>query len=307
MFNIKSLFATITGLGKDQDQPMLENKSELEQLQEIPSERGRGRKNVINRSNIRRRDTVTGQKKRCLSASDNNNTFTSKFIEKYNGGDNCQFLATKQLPRGFADEVLDLEMQVEANSFDLSNVNRLIFLYSQAIEVYEGKDQTRYQNYYKKLQNLVNKPSVHQEMKSNPTERKKKSLQKKESKDQNKCIIKNYDKTEQERSKLIENDIRSQSFSLEKRLAQRRFSQNKGVLQKSSSHSTLTNSSSIGTKEDSSEEYSSILNTSKMENSWNLESKMLLSNLQQVNISAQNVYNFSSEEIIFEEAENEVS
>ncbi len=132
-------------------------------------------------------------------------------------------------------------------------------------------------------------------------------LMQEESKDQNKSMLVNHGREEQERSKLIESDIRSQSFNLEKRLAQRRFSQNKRVVKRSNSNSTKANSSSIGMKEDSSEEYSSILNNSKMEDSWNMESKMLLSNLEKVNVSSQNLYNFSCEEIIVEEAENELS
>lgn len=181
MFNIKSLFMTITGMGQDEEKEKEEEVEEMEEAredEEIPSERGRGRKNVINRSNIKKREAATGRK-RCLSAGDNQNTFSSKFIAKYQDKSNWEFLATKKLPEGFADEVLDLEMKIEANSFDLEAVNRLIFLYSQAIEVYEGNDQIRYQNFYKKLQNLVNKPSVHQEMKTKPEEKKKKKLQKK--------------------------------------------------------------------------------------------------------------------------------
>lgn len=315
MFNIKSLFVAITGIGDKEPEEEECEIPEEDKIEEIPSERGRGRKNVINRSNIKKRDNAGGRK-RCLSAGDNQNTFASKFIEKYQNKGNAEFLETKKLPEGFANEVLDLEMQIEGNSFDIEAVNRLIFLYSQAIEVYEGNDQVRYQNFYKKLQNLVNKPSVHQEMKSKPEEKPKKKLQKKvkesfkpktinskkmqmdillmqeESAGQNKSMVVNHDKEEQARNKLIESDMRSQSFNLEKRLAARRFSQNKRVLKRSNSNSTKDNSSSIGMKEDSSEEYSSILNNSKMEDSWNMESKMLLSNLQNVNTSAQ-LYNFS--------------
>ena len=102
-----------------------------------------------------------------------------------------------------------------------------------------------------KLQSLVNKPTVHQEMKSKPSKKSKKSsqevdkketkpkttncqkmqmevlLMQQDSKEQNKSLLQNYDKEELEKSKVIESDMRSQSFSLEKRLARRRFSQNK--------------------------------------------------------------------------------
>lgn len=70
-------------------------------------------------------------------------------MKRYEEGDHCEFLATKRLPEGFAEEVLEFEMQIETNSFNIEAVNKLIFLYSQAIEFYEGSDQVRYQNYYK--------------------------------------------------------------------------------------------------------------------------------------------------------------
>jgi hypothetical protein len=220
-------------------------------------------------------------------------------------------------------------MQVESNDFTLDTVNRLIFLYSQAIEYYEGVDQARYQNYYKKIQNLVSKPSVHEAMKNKTTKKKRVAeeiedpnqieeeskvdsknekfsktvsflpprsynkqklqmdilLMQEDIEDQNKNMLQSYDKESLEKSKLLESDIRSQSFSLEKRLARRRFTKSKSVLTRSHSSSQKTASSYfIGNSEDSTrEEYSSIYQKydSKLEDSWNLESKVLLSNLSQ--------------------------
>lgn len=111
-------------------------------------------------------------------------------------------------------------------------------------------------------------------------------LMQEESKDQNKSLLIKNDQDHLEKAKLLESDIRSQSFSLEKRLARRRFSQNKRVLKRSNSNSTKDQSSSIGVKDDStSEEYSSILQSSKFEDSWNMENKLLLSNLNQMSCS----------------------
>jgi hypothetical protein len=190
-------------------------------------------------------------------------------------------------------------------------------------------DDTRYQTYYKRIQNLVSKPSVHEAMRnkdhSKPTkptdtahrkelehnktiERQKMQmdilLMQEESKGQKKDIIESYDKEESEKSKLLESDIRSQSFSLEKRLAKRRFSQNKRILTRShSSCSFKENQCLIGTKDESmKEEYSSIMQNgnSKLEDSWNMESKVLLSNLNQ-GMGAHTLANFTCGEIIFEE------
>lgn len=111
-------------------------------------------------------------------------------------------------------------------------------------------------------------------------------LMQEKSKDQNKSLLIKNDQDHLEKAKLLESDIRSQSFNLEKRLARRRFSQNKRVLKRSNSNSTKDQSSSIGMKDDStSEEYSSILQSSKFEDSWNMENKLLLSNLNQMSCS----------------------
>jgi hypothetical protein len=56
-------------------------------------------------------------------------------------------------------------MQIDSNNFTLETVNRLIYLYSQAIECYEGVDQDKYHSYYRRIQKLVSKPSVFEKMK----------------------------------------------------------------------------------------------------------------------------------------------
>ena len=82
------------------------------------------------------------------------------------------FLKRKQLPEGFANEVLDKEMSIDDNNFDVDTVNRLIYLYSQAIEFYEGYDQEKYKSYYQRLQNLVLKPVVHKVMRNEKPDKK---------------------------------------------------------------------------------------------------------------------------------------
>lgn len=46
----------------------------------------------------------------------------------------------KELPDDFAEEVMENEFAIEEGTFTIENVDRLIYLYSQAMEFYEGED-----------------------------------------------------------------------------------------------------------------------------------------------------------------------
>lgn len=188
-----------------------------------------------------------------------------------------------------------------------------------------------------KLQSLVTKPNVHKSMKKPKPKQKKldknkenvqvrnsdevgyKTMsflpQNEEKQSQMDILLleeklKEYNHGEAEKSKLLESDIRAQSFSLEKRLARRKFSHNK-ILARSNSTNMRDKGYSIGVKdESSSEEYSSIMQNGdpKFEDSWNMESKMIfnaLNNYNQQNMS-HSLYNFTCEEIIVEEVEEEI-
>jgi hypothetical protein len=323
---------TITGMSLEKENSKSPEKVKEEDVEKDPK---RGRTKVIKRKH--KKQEKPGRK-RWLSSSDNDRTLTSNFIKKYQDEDNCEFLDIKRLPEGFSDEVIDLEMQIDDMTFTIDTVNRLIFLYSQAIECYEGTDQARYKNYYKRLQNLVTKPTVYNSMKK-PKPKQKKQDKNKENYDvmytekpvyrpakqlpqdeekkmkmdillleeRNKVILQKYNQEEVEKSKLLESDIRSQSFNLEKRLARRKFTHNK-ILTRSNSSNLREKGYSIGVKDESScEEYSSIMQNGdpKFEDSWNFESKMLLSNLNQQNMS-QTLYSFTCEETICEEMEDEI-
>lgn len=76
------------------------------------------------------------------------------------------FLKSNRLPNNFAEEVLDLEILVEQGKFSMSEVDKLVFLYSQAIEHYEGIDPAKHATFYQRTQRLLNKPSVFEVMKS---------------------------------------------------------------------------------------------------------------------------------------------
>lgn len=42
------------------------------------------------------------------------------------------------LPKNFAENLLDLELSVESGRFTIETINELMFLYSQAVEYYNG-------------------------------------------------------------------------------------------------------------------------------------------------------------------------
>lgn len=45
-----------------------------------------------------------------------------------------------ELPDNFAEEVMENEFAIEEGNFTIENVDWLIYLYSQAMEFYEGED-----------------------------------------------------------------------------------------------------------------------------------------------------------------------
>lgn len=54
----------------------------------------------------------------------------------------------------------------------MEDIDQLIYLYSQAIENYEGVDADKHACFYHKTQKLLNKPSVFEAMKSRPISKK---------------------------------------------------------------------------------------------------------------------------------------
>ena len=77
----------------------------------------------------------------------------------------AEFIKMNDLPPNFAENVMDLEMKIEEGNFSISDIDSLVYLYSQGIEFYEGKDENKHANFYKRTQRLLNKPSVFEAMK----------------------------------------------------------------------------------------------------------------------------------------------
>lgn len=49
-----------------------------------------------------------------------------------------------KLPKNFAEQVLDLELLINSGNFDIDAVNKLMKLYSNAVEYYSGMNDVRY-------------------------------------------------------------------------------------------------------------------------------------------------------------------
>jgi hypothetical protein len=68
------------------------------------------------------------------------------------------------LPDNFAEEVMENEFAIEEGEFEMENVDRLIYLYSQAIEVYEGYDNDKFLRFKDRISRLLIKPQVFAKM-----------------------------------------------------------------------------------------------------------------------------------------------
>lgn len=66
----------------------------------------------------------------------------------------------KQLPKDFAENVLDLELAIDSSDICLEKINQLLFLYSQAVEYYNGLNDEKYMRYEARIQNMFVRPEV---------------------------------------------------------------------------------------------------------------------------------------------------
>ncbi|CDW76160.1 UNKNOWN [Stylonychia lemnae] len=66
----------------------------------------------------------------------------------------------KKLPQNFAERVLELEMELESDCSSIDSINNLLYLYSQAVEYYNGMNNDRYQLYADRIQNFLLRPEV---------------------------------------------------------------------------------------------------------------------------------------------------
>ena len=74
-----------------------------------------------------------------------------------------------KLPKNFAELVLDLELLVDSGNFDIDTINKLMQLYSQAVEYYSGMNDVRYVYYTERIQNMLVRPEILRLMKEGKT------------------------------------------------------------------------------------------------------------------------------------------
>uniref|UniRef100_A0A7S3KP40 Uncharacterized protein n=1 Tax=Euplotes crassus TaxID=5936 RepID=A0A7S3KP40_EUPCR len=159
-----------------------------------------------------------------------------------------------RLPKKFAEQVLELEIDVENNVFTIKQIQRLMALYSKAVEFYNGKSDSKYLFYQDKLQKLITQDKVldmlnskakhdHQESKVEPKEEVKTDPKtKKELKEKKKNmkmnliitnkqlkkhdvkteIIKKHVSDQSKEDEIIQNNLSAQKDNLKKRLEERR-------------------------------------------------------------------------------------
>jgi len=63
-----------------------------------------------------------------------------------------------KLPDNFADQVMDLEIEITKNDVSIDTVNQLMSLYSQAIDYYCSIQDNKYLYFKKKLQLIMQAP-----------------------------------------------------------------------------------------------------------------------------------------------------
>jgi hypothetical protein len=74
----------------------------------------------------------------------------------------------KTLPARFAEQVLDLELEVEANpQVEVETVNRLVELYSIAVEYYSTVQSNKYLVFKNKITKLLLRPAITRSLESN--------------------------------------------------------------------------------------------------------------------------------------------
>ncbi len=65
-------------------------------------------------------------------------------------------------------------MAIDESNFSITNVDRLIYLYSQAMEYFESEDKNKYKSFYDWLQKLLSWPEVFDAMKTKKPKKSKK-------------------------------------------------------------------------------------------------------------------------------------
>lgn len=86
----------------------------------------------------------------------------------------------KKLPKNFANKVLDYELKIDSGRFDIETIDKLMQLYSQAVEYYSGQNDEKYMYFTERIQNTLLRPEILKLMKeqNNSNEKQKEEHEK---------------------------------------------------------------------------------------------------------------------------------
>mgnify|MGYP004553248399 CR=1 FL=1 len=63
--------------------------------------------------------------------------------------------------------MLDYELKIDSGNFDIATIDKLMQLYSQAVEYYSGMNDEKYLYFTERIQNTLLKPEILKFMKEN--------------------------------------------------------------------------------------------------------------------------------------------
>ncbi|CAK89782.1 unnamed protein product (macronuclear) [Paramecium tetraurelia] len=137
-----------------------------------------------------------------------------------------------KLRDNFAEELFNLEMDVESDDVQMDTIMKLINLYKEAVEYFEAIHSNKYLIFKNKIQNLFAKKNVMNAMKMNqkksPTLEVKQKLQQIKQVDQKRNaddLINQHQQKQEQLNTLIHNNLEAQNNVIQERLQKRRSSQ----------------------------------------------------------------------------------
>ena len=131
-------------------------------------------------------------------------------VERYKPGQ-------KRLPEDFADKVLSIELDIENDMFTIEDLNELLYLYSQAVEYYNGTNNERAGDYTDKIQRTLMREEVLRKMNEqsrDPQRVKDNDAEINRKKEERKTLDMNSLKELREKEQAVNKKKRAMKFSL---------------------------------------------------------------------------------------------
>ena len=79
---------------------------------------------------------------------------------------NINLAKVQRLHSNFAQQILDLEMEIDSGTFDGDTVNKLFELYEKAVQFYNLQNNKKSKVFEKKIQNMLVRPEIMMAMSS---------------------------------------------------------------------------------------------------------------------------------------------